>query len=78
MTKLWKDAKKLKGTFNIDGIISFKLSQLFSVELILHVCYFQFAGIFNHSFLPPKIRGEGGFLFLKFRQRGGHEKIAQK
>ena len=26
---------------------------------------------------PPKIRG-GGFLFLKFRQRGVHEKIAQR
>ena len=26
---------------------------------------------------PPKIRG-GGISFLKFGQRGGHEKLAQK
>ena len=30
-----------------------------------------------HGFLPPKIKGKG-FLFLKFGQRGVHEKIAQK
>ena len=31
----------------------------------------------THSFLSPKIKG-GVFLFLKFGQRGGYEKIFQK